>query len=67
MKTADRDHVRRRAADRCEYCGLHQRHDPILRFHIEHVVPPLHGGDDSLSNLCLACPWCNLHKSSHLA
>ena len=33
-------------------------------FHVEHVVPQSEGGADSLDNLCLACPSCNLHKSN---
>jgi len=33
-------------------------------FHIEHIVPRSAGGNDSDTNLCLACPSCNLHKSS---
>jgi hypothetical protein len=33
-------------------------------FHVEHVIPQSDGGADSLDNLCLACPSCNLHKSN---
>lgn len=33
-------------------------------FHIEHIIPVCAGGDDSLENLALACPSCNLHKSN---
>jgi hypothetical protein len=35
-------------------------------FHIEHVVPISRGGDSELTNLALACPGCNLHKSDRV-
>ena len=58
--------VRQRAHDRCEYCHLTQAGAPIARFHIEHIVPKQHGGDDDPANLALACPRCNFHKGSNL-
>jgi hypothetical protein len=33
-------------------------------FHVEHVMPRSNGGRSDLSNLALACPGCNLRKSS---
>ena len=54
--------VRERAADRCQYCRMHQRLQGAS-FHIEHIVPRSQGGLDELANLALACPSCNLHKS----
>ncbi len=51
-----------RAADRCEYCRMHQS----LRgatFHVEHVTPRTAGGSDEATNLALSCPGCNLSKS----
>lgn len=33
-------------------------------FHIEHIVPISKGGENVEDNLALACPSCNLHKSS---
>lgn len=33
-------------------------------FHIEHIVPQSAGGSDDATNLALACPSCNLGKSS---
>ena len=35
-------------------------------FHVEHVIPNSHGGQDTLLNLVLACPSCNLHKSNRV-
>jgi hypothetical protein len=58
--------VRERAGDRCEYCRLPQAVGRSIRFHIEHIRPIQHGGDDSPENLALACPNCNWHKGSNL-
>jgi hypothetical protein len=60
-----RQFVRARAGQRCEYCGLPQEFSE-LRFHIEHVTPRQHGGDDDADNLALACPDCNLRKGPNL-
>src|ERR1039457_6074429 len=57
--------VRTRAANRCEYCRLHQRLQGPT-FHIEHIVPMVKGGNDRLTNLALACPSCNLHKADRV-
>ena len=66
MDERTRGFVRRRAKDRCEYCGLPQDHSPYARFHVEHIVPRSHGGDDQEANLALACDRCNLHKGPNL-
>ena len=58
--------VRRRAGDRCEYCGIEQEHVAFTPFHVEHIIPRQHGGDDDPSNLALACHHCNLHKGPNL-
>jgi hypothetical protein len=39
---------------------------PLVRFHIEHVVPRQHGGSSDPKNLALACHHCNLHKGPNL-
>ncbi|MBX9792353.1 MAG: HNH endonuclease [Pirellulales bacterium] len=66
MTTADmRDKVVHRANGRCEYCRLPQAILSV-RFHVEHVVPRIHGGTDSLENLALACPRCNCYKGPNL-
>ena len=54
--------VRERAAERCQYCLMHQRLQGAT-FHIEHVIPRSKGGASELANLALACPSCNLHKT----
>ena len=38
----------------------------FLTFHVEHIQARQHIRDDSLANLCLACPHCNLHKGPNL-
>ena len=58
--------MRQRAANRCEYCRLHQDDSPLAALHLEHIRPRKHGGSDDESNLCLACIDCNLHKGSNL-
>jgi len=61
-----RQRVRERAGHRCEYCQLAERHSPVSKLQIEHIVPRKHGGSDDLDNLALACIDCNLHKGSNL-
>jgi len=67
MDAASRESVRRRAGDRCEYCQVRQDDEPFFRFQIEHIVAKQHGGSDSVENLALACPRCNLHKGPNVA
>jgi len=66
MLSSKRLEVRRRAGNRCEYCHLHQDDSPLATLHIEHIIPKIHGGDDELDNLALACIDCNLHKGTNL-
>lgn len=54
-----------RAGGRCEYCRMHSALQGAT-FHVEHTTPTAHGGGDESDNLALACPSCNLHKSSHV-
>ena len=61
-----RQSVRQRAAGRCEYCGLRQEQEP-LTFHIEHITPRQHHGQDAAENLALACHHCNFHKGTNLS
>jgi hypothetical protein len=58
--------VASRALHRCEYC-----HAPESAFNfpfeVEHIIPPLHGGEDADANWALACRACNLHKGSYIS
>jgi hypothetical protein len=65
MDATVRDFVRRRAGHRCEYCLLKQEHLPFATFHVEHIIPRKHGGDDNPANLALACDRCNAHKGAN--
>jgi hypothetical protein len=59
--------VRDRAGRRCEYCRLHESDLPLFPFHIEHIIPNKHGGDDNPKSLAWSCHYCNLAKSSNLS
>ncbi len=67
MKRSVRRLVRLRADQRCEYCRLHESDQPLLRFHIEHIVAKKHHGRENPANLAWACLECNLGKSSNLS
>ncbi len=54
--------IRFAARDRCGYC-LSPQHLVMARLEIEHIVPISKGGSNKESNLWLACPICNRHKS----
>ena len=57
--------VSQRAAERCEYCGMHQNLQGT-RFHLEHVIPISRGGATASDNLAWGCPGCNLRKSDRV-
>ena len=66
MDAATQRLVRQRAGYRCEYCGLARANFPFAPFHIEHIIPKKHGGQDNADNLAFACHHCNLHKGPNL-
>jgi hypothetical protein len=39
----------------------------LFSFHIEHILPKKHGGDDDPNHLAWSCLYCNLAKSSNLS
>src|SRR5437899_10941566 len=55
-----------RAAGRCEYCRLPADSSEAL-FQIDRVVARKHRGSDDLSNLALACFYCNSYKGPNIA
>jgi 5-methylcytosine-specific restriction endonuclease McrA len=61
-----REQVRTRAKNRCEYCLKFNGID-IVKHQIDHIRAIKHRGEDSLSNLALACSVCNLMKGDNLA
>lgn len=46
---------------RCYYC-----HQKVTKYHVDHVIPVIHGGSNDPSNLVISCPTCNLRKGSKL-
>jgi HNH endonuclease len=60
----------RRQRNRCYYpaCGRSkfQKVNGKYVYHIEHVVPLSRGGSNSIDNLVLSCPTCNLRKGTKL-
>ena len=54
--------VRNSAQNRCGYCLSPQRL-VMARLEIEHIIPIAKGGTNDETNLWLACPLCNNHKS----
>lgn len=59
-------HVRERAAGRCEYCGLPQAATSVP-FEIDHIIARKHGGPTIASNLAIACSYCNSFKDLDIA
>jgi HNH endonuclease len=66
MDVASRRLVRQRAGGRCEYCQIHEDDEPYA-FHLEHIIPKKHGGEDDPSNLAWSCHSCNLMKGANLS
>lgn len=54
--------VYERDGKRCRYCG--DRVEYHL-FHLDHIVPVAHNGNDFTFNLCCACPKCNMSKGAN--
>jgi len=65
VNQATRKLVAIRAANRCEYCRLHED-DMFVSFQIDHVIAQKHGGGNEIDNLAFTCPHCNQHKGSDL-
>src|ERR1051325_5285755 len=61
-----RAYVAERAGYACEYCLLPDRLFTGA-FHVEHVIPRVHGGTDEPNNLAYACSRCNENKSVNLS
>src|SRR5258708_23971581 len=66
MDAAIRRRVQMRAGRRCEYCRIHEDDEPFA-FHLEHITPKKHGGEDDITNLAWSCQNCNLGKGANLA
>lgn len=60
-----RNQVADRAANRCEYCLIHEE-DLILKCQIDHIISLKHKGATSLENLAYSCLICNTNKGSDI-
>ena len=69
MDATTRAFVRKRAADRCEYCHLPQEATPFIPFHIEHIIAKQHLEEwhNDPSGLAYACDRCNAFKGPNLS
>jgi hypothetical protein len=65
VSPSQRQFVRDRAGDCCEYCRL-ALISKTVPFNIDHIIPLKHDGSDVVENLCLACYNCNAFKSHDL-
>ena len=54
--------IRQRAKFLCEYCHASEKWQYVA-FTIEHIIPRVKNGADTLDNLALACFHCNRRKS----
>ncbi len=50
---------------RCYWCKKMTQPGRTKR-HLDHIVPITKGGADSVGNLCVACPPCNLRKNAKM-
>src|SRR4051812_39900236 len=66
MNQATRGHIRRRAGNRCEYCGLLQEDSPLAALHVEHIIPR----NTAVGTMRTISPWpastAIFHKGSNL-
>jgi 5-methylcytosine-specific restriction endonuclease McrA len=44
----------------CHWCGVRCARN----YHVDHIIPLAKGGAHELTNLCIACPSCNLSKAA---
>jgi len=56
--------VRRLIAMQHHLCKLCNRHLGITGYHVDHVVSLARGGSNTLGNLQILCPKCNLSKGA---
>jgi hypothetical protein len=64
VSTKIKEAVRERAGNLCEYC--HRSDWLMVPDHtLDHIIPQSKGGSDTIENLALACPDCNVRKLDH--
>jgi hypothetical protein len=60
------DKLRELSGDRCEYCHIPRKLDP-LPFQVDHIIAEQHGGQTVLENLAWSCLHDNKHKGPNIA
>jgi hypothetical protein len=66
MKESLRRRIRKRAGQRCEYCGLPEEFTDAP-FQVDHVIAAKHRGKDDEGNLVWSCFFCNSFKGPNIA
>ncbi len=61
----NRNQVAKLASNCCEYCLLH-KDAAFWKHEIDHIISLKHEGSDDISNLALACYFCNRNKGSDI-
>lgn len=62
IKSDRRKIIYKRDGKRCRYCNKKVQYHT---FHVDHILPVYHGGNDYVFNLCCSCPDCNLSKGAN--
>jgi len=57
-----REYLLEKFSRKCVYCGKDN-----VPLQVEHITPKSRGGSDRVSNLTLACEWCNQKKGNQTA
>ena len=66
MNRALAESIRWVAGNRCDYCRIPDRLDP-MPFQIDHIIAQQHGGTTSIENLAWCCFRCNKRKGPNIA
>lgn len=61
IKLDRRKIIFKRDGKRCRYCRSKVKYED---FHVDHIKPVSHHGNDYVFNLCCACASCNLSRSN---
>ena len=62
MKNSLRFNIFKRDEFVCQYCG---KRPPEIILEVDHIIPRIKGGTDTIENLITACKECNSGKGKH--
>ncbi|MCF8247842.1 MAG: HNH endonuclease [Saprospiraceae bacterium] len=65
ISAKNRNFVKERAAQTCEYCKVPELFS-FIGYEIDHIISLKHGGENSLENLAWACAICSLNKGTDI-